>query len=66
LDAGHYETEGWVSALALSKMQMFADLNGDGQLEMTLGEIYNVGVGYRVCEINGVEIASVIGNGWGK
>ena len=39
--------------------------NKDSLLEMIVGEIYDVGVGYRVYEINGAEIASVIGNGWG-
>ena len=65
LDTEHYETEGWISAPALSKIQMFADLNGDGKLEMIVGEIYDVGVSYRVYEINGAETAMVIGNGWG-
>ena len=47
------------------KIQQFADLNGDGKLEIVLGNNYYEGEGYEVFEINGSKADWVCGGGWG-
>jgi len=47
------------------KIHQFADLNGDGKLEIVLGNTYYEGEGYAVFEINGNKADWVCGGGWG-
>ena len=47
------------------KIQQFADLNGDGKLEIVLGNMYYEGEGYDVYEVDGDTAQWVCGGGWG-
>jgi len=49
----------------LWKIQQFADLNGDGKLEIVFGNYYYEGEGYDVFEVNGSKADWVCGGGWG-
>lgn len=49
----------------LFQIQQFADVNGDGRLEIIIGERYYEGYGYNVYEVNGGKVDWVLGNGIG-
>jgi hypothetical protein len=48
------------------EVYQFADLNGNGVMEIIAGAEYRNGSNYSVYEIRGGEAAPVLKNGWGR
>lgn len=61
-DLGH---DSWAPP-AFHKIYQFADVNGDGVMEVIVGEDHYEGVSYQILEIKDGQARSVLNAGWGS